>query len=323
MFILGLYEEKCVIGIETIASYLPEGRIGNLEAGKNWGLDADFFESKIGVKERRIKDQDENTSDMAMKAFEALRRKTGSDLTDIDCLVVVTQNPDYNIPHVSALVHGKLALPDSVSTFDISLGCSGYVYGLSILSGFLQATGLTRGVLVTADPYSKVINPKDKNTVLLFGDAATATLIGPNPAYVTHSFAGGSKGDLKRALICEDGQLEMNGREIFNFAATSVPSLVGKTIERAGLELDDVDAFLFHQGSGYILDTLARRMKIDPIKMVRGLEYIGNTVSSSIPLLLEAEIDAEHRETLLLCGFGVGLSYASCICQRKDQDHDT
>jgi 3-oxoacyl-[acyl-carrier-protein] synthase-3 len=307
-----------MLGIEAIGSYLPQTKVDNHEAGKRWDLKSDFIESKIGVIERLVKNADEDTSDMAIKAFEALRQKSGSDLTDIDVLVVVTQNPDHNIPHVAGLVHGKLGLPHSVSAFDISLGCSGYVYGLSILAGFLQSVGMTRGVLITADPYSKVIDPDDKNTVLLFGDAATATLIGPDPVYTAHSFAGGSQGDLKRALICEDGRLEMNGRDIFNFAATSIPGLIEQTLDRADLTLDEIDAFLFHQGSGYILDTLARRMKLDPEKVMRGLDHVGNTVSSSIPLLLEVEIDADRREKLLLCGFGVGLSYASCICQRKD-----
>lgn len=307
-----------MLGIEAIGSYLPKTKVDNYEAGKRWDLTPDFIESKIGATERLVKDADEDTSDMAVKAFEALRQKTGSDLTDIDVLVVVTQNPDHNIPHVSGLVHGKLGLPHSVSTFDISLGCSGYVYGVSILAGFLQSVRMSRGVLITADPYSKVIDPNDKNTVLLFGDAATATLIGPDPGYTVHSFAGGSQGDLKRALICENRKLEMNGRDIFNFAATSIPRLVEQTLERASLSLDEIDAFLFHQGSGYILDTLARRMKIDPEKVARGMSRVGNTVSSSIPLLLEAEIDGKRREKLLLCGFGVGLSYASCICQRKD-----
>lgn len=307
-----------MLGIEAIGSYLPQTKVDNYEAGARWDLKPDFIESKIGVIGRLVKDADEETSDMAVKAFEALRRRTGQDLTDIDALVVVTQNPDHNIPHVAGLVHGKLGLPHSVSTFDISLGCSGYVYGVNILVGFLQSVGMSRGVLITADPYSKVIDPEDKNTVLLFGDAATATLIGQDPEYTVHSFAGGSQGDLKRALICEDGKLAMNGRDIFNFAATSIPGVVAQTLERAALTLDDIDGFLFHQGSGYILDTLARRMKIDPAKVARGLAHVGNTVSSSIPLLLEVEIDTDRRDKLLLCGFGVGLSCASCICQRKD-----
>jgi 3-oxoacyl-[acyl-carrier-protein] synthase III len=305
-------------GIKAIGSYLPKTQIDNYTIGQRWDLKPDFIKSKIGVVERLVKDPHEDTSDMAVKAFEALRNKTGMELSNIDALVVVTQNPDYNIPHVAGLVHGKLGLSESVSTFDISLGCSGYVYGLNILVGFLQSVGMNRGVLITADPYSKIINMDDKNTVLLFGDAATATLIEQEPVYSMHSFAGGSKGDLKRALICEDGTLEMNGRDVFNFAASSIPGLVQQTLDRADLSLNEIDAFLFHQGSGYILDTLTRRMKLDPTKVIHGLANVGNTVSSSIPLLLEAEIDNKRREKLLLCGFGVGLSYASCICERKD-----
>lgn len=306
-----------MLGIEAIASYLPDRRLDNLEVGKRWKLGPDFIGSKIGVMERAVMSADEDTSDMAVKAFEALRYKMGKDLTGIEVLVVVTQNPDRNIPHASAMVHGKLGLADSVATFDISLGCSGYVFGLNILIGFMQSTGMERGVLITADPYSKIIDQEDKNTVLLFGDAATATLIGPKPVYGVHSFMGGTKGDLSGALTCESGRLEMNGRDVFNFAATTVPGIVSQTLERAGLMLDNIDAFLFHQGSGYILDTLARRMKIDPAKVARGLSHVGNTVSSSIPLLLEVEIDVDCREKLLLCGFGVGFSFASCICERK------
>lgn len=307
-----------MLGIEAVGSYLPETKIDNHMAGQRWALKSDFIENKIGVTERLVKDPVEDTSDMAVKAFEALRRKTGQDLNDIDVLVVVTQNPDYNIPHASGLVHGKLGLSSHISTFDISLGCSGYVYGLNILAGFMQSVGFSRGVLITADPYSKIIDVDDKDTSLLFGDAATATLIGSAPVYTMLGFAGGSKGDLTRSLICENNKLEMNGRDVFNFAATSVPGLVEQSLDIAGLTLDEIDAFLFHQGSGYILDTLARRMKIHSTKVVRGLRHVGNTVSSSIPLLLEAEIDFYCRKKLLLCGFGVGLSYASCVCQRKD-----
>jgi len=308
-----------LLGIEAIGSYLPKTKVDNQIAGQRWELKSDFIKSKIGVSQRLVKDPEEDTSDMAVKAFEALRQKTGQDLNDIDALVVVTQNPDYNIPHVSGLVHGKLGLPTDVSTFDISLGCSGYVYGLNILAGFMRSVGLNRGVLITADPYSKIIDDEDKDTSLLFGDAATATLLGSAPIYKMNGFIGRSKGDLTRALICEDGKLEMNGRDVFNFAATSVPSLVNQSLDAVGLNLEDIDAFLFHQGSGYILDTLIRRMKVNPDKVVRGLRYVGNTVSSSIPLLLEAEIDSDLRNNLLLCGFGVGLSYASCICQREEK----
>ena len=307
-----------MVGIEAIANYVPTTRANNFALAEEFGLDADFVESKIGVVERAIKDTNEETSDMAVKALSALQDETGLGLDEIEVLVVVTQNPDFNIPHVSGLVHGKMGLSENCATFDISLGCSGYVYGLNILLSFMEANGFTKGVLITADPYTKIIDPGDKNTVLLFGDAACATLIGPKPVYTCDGFAFGSRGDLKRALICEDGVLEMNGRDVFNFAATAVPKVVAKTFAKTGLHKEDIDAFLFHQGSRYILDALTKRMKLDPGVVIKGMSHTGNTVSSSIPLLLEEEMAGKARDRLLLCGFGVGLSYASCVCTRKE-----
>ena len=307
-----------MLGIEQIASYLPATRASNLDLSEKFGLQADFIENKIGVLERCVKDADEDTSDMAVKALNALLTKSGTRAEEIEALVVVTQNPDYNIPHVSGLVHAKAALSEACATFDISLGCSGYVYGLSIIQSFMVSMGLTKGVLITADPYTKIVDQDDKNTALLFADAATATLIGSNPVFETNSFAFGSRGDLRRSLICENGVLEMNGRDVFNFAVTLVPKVVQETLAKANLELCDIDRFLFHQGSGYILDALTKRMKLDAEKVVNGLTFTGNTVSSSIPLLLEKEIASTGTTRLVICGFGVGLSLASCICKRKE-----
>lgn len=307
-----------MLGIGNVASYLPDTRVDNFALSEKFGLDATFIESKIGVLERRVKDDDEDTSDMAVKALNALFEKTGVCARDVQVLVVVTQNPDYSIPHVSGLVHAKAKLAESCATFDISLGCSGYVYGLSIITAFMESAGMTKGVLITADPYSKIVEPNDKNTVLLFGDAATATLISPEHIYEGVGFAFGSRGDRKRALICENDVLEMNGRDVFNFAATTVPGIVDQSLKKADISMDDVGAFLFHQGSGYILDTLTRRMKLEPTKVVKAMAYTGNTVSSSIPLLMESEIDGKRRSNLVLCGFGVGLSYASCVCKLKE-----
>src|SRR6185437_3685113 len=139
-------------------------------------------------------------------------------------LVVVTQNPDRNIPHVSAQLHGRAGLSESCAVFDISLGCSGYVYGLAIVKSFMQAQGLRSGVLITADPYSKIIDPADRNTVLLFGDAATATLIADDPVWTLEAFSFGSRGKDWPAIRTEAGKFVMNGRGVFNFAATTVPN---------------------------------------------------------------------------------------------------
>ncbi|MDP2761877.1 MAG: hypothetical protein Q8O64_16050, partial [Sideroxyarcus sp.] len=210
-------------GIEAIAVYVPEQRASNRALMAQFDVDEAFLAEKVGVLNRAIKSTEEDTSDMALEALERLIAQTGLAREEIQALIVVTQNPDTNLPHVSALVHGRAKLSPDCAAFDVSLGCSGYVYGLSVMQSFLVANGLDRGVLITCDPYSKVIDPADKNTVLLFGDAATATLIGPNPVLECAPFVFGTQGDLTGALTCRNGILQMNGREVFNFAATTVP----------------------------------------------------------------------------------------------------
>lgn len=306
-----------MIEIKAIASYLPNGRTSNLALMEQFDVDESFLASKIGVLERAHKDDSEETSDMALKALENLLTQTNLAREDIQVLIVVTQNPDTNLPHVSGLVHGKAKLTADCAAFDISLGCSGYVYGLSIIKSFMDVNGLTCGVLITCDPYSKIIDQSDKSTALLFGDAATATLMGKEPVMACGPFLFGTQGDLIGSLECRNGTLQMNGREVFNFAATVVPKHIEKLLVKADIQKEDIDCYLFHQGSRYIVETLAKRLGLDHSKVRFGIEQIGNTVSSSIPLLLEHELKNKLSNKILLCGFGVGLSWASCICERK------
>jgi 3-oxoacyl-[acyl-carrier-protein] synthase-3 len=308
-----------MFGIEAIAVYLPEGRVSNHALVEQFDLDESFLTEKIGVAERAIKAPGEETSDMAQKALERLLEQTGLHRTEIQVLVVVTQNPDSNIPHVSGLVHGRAKLAPECATFDISLGCSGYVYGMSIIQAFLNSNGLSKGVLITCDPYSKIVDLEDKSTVLLFGDAATATLVGTNPLMTCGPFEFGTQGDLNSALVCRNGKLTMNGREVFNFAATTVPKNIEKLLLKGGLEKESVDCYLFHQGSRYIVETLTRRIGLDSSKVPIDIQNTGNTVSSSIPLLLQRELGNTNIKTLILCGFGVGLSWASCVCKRVEE----
>lgn len=302
-----------MIGIKAIASYIPEQRIMNLDVGKRFGVDETFVKEKIGVLKRSLKSPEESTSDMCFKAFKRLVEKTSINLKEIDCLVVVTQNPDYKIPHTSAIVHGKLNLGEHVAAFDISLGCSGYVYALSIVKSFMQENNLRFGLLFTADPYSDIVDENDKNTSLLFGDAATVTLMGENGRYDLGKFSFGTSGENYKSLMCEDAKLSMDGREVFNFTARYVPADVKTTLERNQLGLDDVDLFLFHQGSKFIVDTVRKRLGLNLEKAPFHMLHYGNTVSSSIPLMLEEELEAEERNTILISGFGLGFSWASTV----------
>jgi len=303
-----------MIGIESIGSYIPEYRESNYLLLEKFNVDKSFLENKIGVQYKAIKHQDQDTSDMCLKAFQALQSEAKIDISEIDCLVVCTQNPDgEGLPHTSSIVHGKLDAPDDCAAFDINLGCSGYVYSLSIISQFMAGNGMQKGLLFTCDPYSKIIDPSDKNTSMLFGDAATVTLLSANPRYRATSFAFGTKGKESHVLQRVKGQLVMNGRLVFSLSMLCVPEQVNKVLQRVNLKVEDVDLFVFHQGSKYILDMLGKRLGLAPEKIINEIAEYGNTISSSIPLILERRINDDHgNKNIIISGFGVGFSWATC-----------
>lgn len=304
-----------MLGIKQIASYLPQNKVSNYDKKEQFELDDDFIENKIGVKSHCVKDENQKASDLCVKAYENLLAKENIDKNIIDCCVVVTQNPDFNIPHTSAIVHGKLDLPQECACFDISLGCSGYVYGLSNIISFMKNNGLKNGLLFTADPYSEIIDSEDKNTALLFGDGATVTYITENSLYVPKAFSFGTSGKDYKELVCED-KLYMNGRAVFNFTATTIPKHIQKLLEKYGLEDSNIDKYILHQGSKYIVDTIRKRLKVDESKVPFDMYEYGNTISSSIPIILEKEIKDEELKRFVISGFGVGLSWGSAIIEK-------
>jgi len=307
-----------MMGIVAIGKYIPVGRESNYAKKAQFEIDDEFIRDKLGVEAVSRKAPDEETSDMCVKACADLESRLRRRIGTVDCLVVCTQNPDgAGLPHTSAIVHGKLGLPQDCACFDVALGCSGYVYGLSIISSFMRGNGLSRGLLLTADPYSKIIDPQDKSTVLLFGDAATATLLEDAPgAWVPGPFRFGTSGKDGGALENRRGALHMNGRAVFNFSVTAVPPQVNALLKDAGLDPAAIDLFLFHQGSKFIVDNLTKRLGLPPEKVPMNLAGQGNTVSSSLPLLLQDRLDDARLSRLLLSGFGVGLSWASCLLTR-------
>ena len=303
-----------MIGIEAIGTYIPEKRIDNLARMQNFGVDEVFLRSKTGMLNLAVKDDEEDTSDLCMSAFSDLQSKVSFEMAEIDCLVVCTQNPDgHGLPHTSAIVHGKLGLPTSCAVFDISLGCSGFVYGLSVIQGFMLANGFQKGLLFTADPYSKIVDDKDKNTSLLFGDAATVSLISDTPRWKTGKFLFGSQGAENEAIKVqsESGKLDMNGRGVFSFTATVVPNHIRDMLKMNDLIVEDIDLFALHQGSRFIVDTLQKRLGLEAAKVPFVAENYGNTVSSSIPLILSAL--SGHERKIVISAFGVGLSWASTV----------
>lgn len=307
------------IGIGDIACYLPERRLDNLLRAPALDASEELLREKIGVLRVSRKAEHHETSDLAVLAAEGLFERAGLRPEDVDCLIIVTQNPDdHGMPHVSARVHGKLGLPRDCAVFDVSLGCSGFVYGLSILKPLMLAQGYRRGLLITADPYSKIINPADRNTSLLFGDAAAATLLTDEPVWRIGRFDLGSEGAewQKIEVGASTGHLAMDGRAVLNFAARIVPDSIRNALRINGVTAAQVDRYVLHQGSRHIVRQLAKRLKVSEDKAPFLAGDYGNTISSSIPILLTQGV-ADRDQTVVISGFGVGLSWASTLLTRR------
>ncbi len=311
-----------MIGIKAIASYIPAGRIDNRSRLAKFGVDDNFLKGKIGIETVSRRAETEDTADLCEKAFGGLKAEIGIDVKDIDCLVVCTQNPDgRGLPHTSAVLHGRLGLPTHCACWDISLGCTGFVHGLSIVHAFMTAQGLRNGLLFTADPYSKIVDQNDRNTAMLFGDGAAVTLLSRTQEAcelltpVATRFH--TEGDRAAALENRDGTLHMDGRAVFNFSATVAPKQIDDLLKGLGLERGNVDLFLFHQGSKYIVDTIRQRLGLNEQRGPLGLAGQGNLVSSSIPLLLKDYLARKDVKRIVLSGFGVGLAAAACVLERR------
>lgn len=309
-----------MIGIKSIASYVPADAIDNVEQAVRFEKSADFVENKVGARRLPRKAPGEETSDLAVKAVERLLARNPELRRDqIDAIVVVTQNGDgAGLPHTAAIVQAKLELNTRVAAFDVSLGCSGYVYGLYLLAGFMQQIGLKNGLLITADPYSKIIDQNDAVTAMLFGDAATATWLCEGASWQLGAMSCGTDGGGRESLCVQHDVLHMDGRAVFNFAATRIPAEIKGVLAQAGCKADEVDAFCLHQGSYAIIDTISKRFPEVADRFVKDIEQVGNTVSSSIPLLLEHRLDLTGWNKVIVSGFGVGLSWATALLTRKD-----
>ncbi|MGB1581483.1 MAG: ketoacyl-ACP synthase III [Nevskiales bacterium] len=306
------------IGIGEIACYVPDGRLDNLLRAPELEATEELLREKIGVLQVSRMSEQEETSDLAVKAAQQLFDRGALKPEEVDCLMVVTQNPDdKGMPHVSARVHGKLGLSRHCAVFDVSLGCSGFVYGLSILKPMMQAQGYRRGLLITADPYSKIVNMADRNTSLLFGDAAAATLLTDDPTWRIGRFDLGSEGAEWQKIEVQghSGHLTMDGRAVLNFAAKIVPDSIRNAMRINTVSAGEVDRYILHQGSRHIVRQLAKRLDISEEQAPFMAGDYGNTISSSIPILLaQGAANADH--TVVLSGFGVGLSWASTVLWR-------
>lgn len=334
--------------IVDLAAFLPAGTLSNEDLAAlypDWP--AQKIYDKTGIRQRHVAAEGETASDLAFGAAQALFARGAVRPEAIDFLILCTQAPDYILPTSACVLQHRLGLSRTAGALDVNLGCSGFVYGLSLAKGLIESGAATRVLLLTADTYSKYIHPQDKSVRTLFGDAAAATLVaaqeteGNAAADAIGPFVFGTDGSGAHKLMVEAGgfrrpsdatsaietadasgnvrsaeHLYMNGAEVFAFTLREVPQAVERLLERAGLERDDVDLYVLHQANRFMLDALRRKLGLDQARMPVCMEDVGNTVSSTIPLALIALRDAgaiPEGARLMLVGFGVGYSWAATL----------
>lgn len=329
--------------IAAIDYALPEHEVSNADLAARhpeWRMDQ--VAQRSGVVSRRWCGPTETALDLGEAACRKLVERTGADLARVDALLFCTQSPDYVMPPNACLLQHRLGLARTVAALDYSLACSGFVYGLYLARALIHSGSARQVLLVTAETYSKWINPDDRGPLTLFGDGAAATLVvAGEPALGAFSMAsdGGSASsfmipaggarvpsseETKAPRTDDSGNVRtqediyMDGNAVLDFVKQEIPTLVRGLLAQQRLTLDEIDLVVFHQGSQMTLDHLHKALRIPPQKQFSNLATVGNTVSASIPIALrDAELQGRLKPGMrvMLVGFGVGLSWGACLVE--------
>lgn len=322
--------------IGPIAIHLPERIETNEDLRRehpDWDLDQ--IAEKTGILQRPIAAEGETASDLAFQAAEKLFATHRIDRSSIDFVLFCTQTPDYPLPTTSCLLQDRLGLSVNCGALDFNLGCSGYVYGLALADGLIRSGAARQVLLLTAETYSKYIDPDDRSLRTIFGDAAAATLLTAHSEPSLWGFQFGTDGSGADTLLVSDGgarpaadairprhrkrwnsRLYMDGPSLINFTVEAIPRLIDEILAKQQLTQPQIHRFLMHQATRKMLQQMAQRMGVDETRMPIDMEDVGNTVSCTLPILIDRlrkRGDLPAGETNLLVGFGVGLSWAGCL----------
>lgn len=296
----------------------------------------------IGLDKRRVTDENTTSLDLAEQATKKLIGGMSIKKDEITGLIFVTQTPDHFQPSNAAILHGRLNLDKNCASFDVNLGCSGYVYGLWLAHMMVDSGTSNKVLLISADTISKCVNPKDRATAPLFGDAASATLIEKSSleqaSYFSlhtdgsgHEFIKVPAGAFRMpnspntSIETEDAEgnlrsldnIYMNGGEVFNFSIKTEPTAINEILSYSNKKIEEIDYVVFHQANKYIIGNIAKRLKL-PIEKAPcdTVSKYGNQSSASIPATICDALSNEvstSKKQIILSGFGVGLSWASAI----------
>ena len=281
----------------------------------------------IGVKKNFFTSKKITTVDLCVDAAIRLIKNLKWNFKDIDVLIFVTQTPDFLMPSCSSIVHNKLNLTKNCVSFDINLGCSGYVYGLWNMYKIMENSDYKKGLLLVGDTISKTVKSKDHINKLLFGDAGTSTAI-VKKANKKSYFLLGTDGKGSNDLMIDNSgfrnkifkpEFKMNGKNVFHFAINNVPLMIKKILEVSSNKIKDISYFVYHQANKFMIDSISRELKIKKNQVLFSISDYGNTSSASIPLTLCKNLDKIQRSNkICVLGFGAGFSYAAAILDLKN-----
>lgn len=322
------------ISLRGVVSAVPSRQIANDYFVEKFGeKSVEEVVALTGVKNRHWVTASQTTSDLCEAAANTLLDRLGWSRHSVDALIFVSQTPDYRIPATACVIHGRLGLAPTCQAFDVALGCSGYVYGLWLGSTLITA-GCSRVLVLAGDTISRTVDPDDRGTSLLFGDAGSASALEASPSAPTMHYVLGTDGSGVSNLIIPGGgfreftpdsrmrenfdpaHLFMDGGKVFTFTLGAVPKLVRTILHCAGRKSEDVDAFLLHQANEFMLRHLAKKMGLLSTQLPMNIDRFGNTSSASIPLLITTELAGSITRgemRLVPVGFGVGYSWAAAF----------
>lgn len=326
------------VAIKGIAACVPHQIEENQIIYEEWGGYEGFL-STTGIERRRKASPEICSSDLCIASAEKLIENLGWEKEDIDAVVFVSQTPDYITPATSPVIQERLGLGQHCFTLDISLGCSGWVYALSVLSALMQNGTIRKGLLLAGDTILKFCSSKDKSTWPLFGDAGTVTALEYVEAESPMQFCLNSDGSGAEAIIIRDGgyrspvsenslvnnvvgegiernklHLELDGMNVFSFGISKAPKVVNELLEHYGIDKSSIDLFTFHQANLFMNEKIRKKLKLEKEQVPYCLKDFGNTSCASIPLTLVTQRSEELKTKSLKhigCGFGVGLSWGS------------
>ena len=330
------------IGVTAMAAAVPRKVINNYEYTEFFPADqVKEVVDKVGIFERRFADENTCSSDLCYAAAEKLIADNDINRSEIDLLVFISQTPDYRMPATSIILQHRLGLPNSCIAFDINLGCSAFMYGLSVVYGMMQGGHIRKALILDGETRSKVYSPKDRRSAFIFGDGGIAALVECDKKFGKSYFSlnsDGSRADLimikgggyrhmsstetlQEKVVDEYGNIRsdeqgyMNGGDVFNFVIREIPRDIKKTLEYAGKTTDDLDYIVFHQANNFINSYIAKKMKLDTTRIPSTIEKYGNTSSVSVPLTIVSELKDKlnGNKELLLSAFGVGMTWATGI----------